>query len=213
MASAGLQILKHVAAVTYGGVGQVAGIRIDAEPGTVDQINIFHGLRGGVHELGLHGLKSENHAFCRRHLCRLCQVLFKKPYAVRSTFFIINVISCKLNDPDSQIIGKLYGFFHDLHTAFPDGGIGGAEGILAVAGQAHAADRDAGSAHLPHQLKPLFFCPVKTGKLVICLVYADLHEIIAAFSGAFQLLGPCHGFRHRFFIKADCIRFHRAGTS
>ena len=201
VAPAGVEIVDHGRAVGHRRVGQVAAVGVNPQPGVVNVIDIKHALPHGVHKGGFHGLKAHGDALSRGQLYGLLQALQKVfPAVLPLILFVVGIVTGQLDGADAQIVGQINGFFHDLHAPLPDGGILGAEGESAVAGQAHAADGQPGTIHLLHQRQPLFLCPFQPGKLVIGFVNAELHIIEAAVLGAVQLLAQRHGAGHGLFV-------------
>ena len=106
-----------------------------------------------------------------------------------------------------ELLARIRAMTRRVHAPGPDSGIGSAEGILPVAGQAHGPDGDAHFLHELHQLQPLLLCPFQTGQTEVGLIDADLHKIIAAFLGAFQHGAPVQCLGHSLLVKADGILF------
>lgn len=86
------------------------------------------------------------------------------------------------------------------YAACADSGIGSAEGVLAVSGQAHGTDGHTDLLHDADQLQTLLPRPIQTGQPRIGLVNADLHKVVAAFPGTFEHFAPAQGTGHGLFV-------------
>ena len=86
------------------------------------------------------------------------------------------------------------------YAACADSGIGSAEGVLAVSGQAHGTDGHTDLLHDADQLQTLLPRPIQTGQPRIGLVNADLHKVVAAFPGTVEHFAPAQGTGHGLFV-------------
>ena len=83
------------------------------------------------------------------------------------------------------------------YAACADSGIGSAEGVLAVSGQAHGTDGHTDLLHDADQLQTLLPRLIQPR---IGLVNADLHKVVAAFPGTVEHFAPAQGTGHGLFV-------------
>ena len=115
-----LQIPGHIASVENRRIFEISKVWIYPEIGGTHRGHIVHALAHRVHERRFHGFKSKRHAGARGKRRGKRKILFKISPGILSVFFVVHVISGKLNQPDSELCRHVNCPLQDLHAARPD---------------------------------------------------------------------------------------------
>ena len=84
-----------------------------------------------------------------------------------ASLFIVDVVARQLDGANAQIVGQLDGLLHDLQAPGNGGGVVAAQGVLAVAAQADAADGQRRVVHGLHQRQALGLRPGEALELLV----------------------------------------------
>ena len=175
MPDPGLQLHLHVVVPRR----QVADIRVELEPRVVKIVRVTQRLADGVHQRVIHDLHRQRHLRAACHLNALFQAVTETTTRFVIGFLIVNVVARQLDHANTDILGELDSFAHNLQPLRPHCVIFAAQRETTMSRKAHGRHAHAGFNNRVHQRQTLLAAPVEARQAIVRFIYRNLDKIEA----------------------------------
>ena len=175
MPDSGLQLHLHVVVPCR----QIADIRVELEPRVVEIVRVAQRLADGVHQRIIHDLHRQRHLRTACHLNALFQAVTETTTRFVIGFLIINVVARQLDHANTDILGELDSFAHNLQPLRPHRVIFATQWETTMSRKAHRWYTHAGFNNRIHQRQTLLAAPVEARQAIVRFIYRHLDKIEA----------------------------------
>ena len=169
---------------------QVTDVGIDGEPRRGDKFVPLFPAADAIHEGGVHDFHRKHDAVAGGERGRPLHSFAEAFDGAVVLRFVIDVVARELDGADAAVHREPDGFFHDAAGFVADGRVVAAEGVAAVAGEAHRGHGDAGVKAGADEVEAFGLAPVEAGEAGVGFVDGDFNEVVAAGFGERQPLCP-----------------------
>ncbi|EIL63295.1 hypothetical protein EC5411_16157 [Escherichia coli 541-1] len=159
-------------------------------------------LADGVHQWVIHDLHRQRHLRAACHLNALFQAVTETTTRFVIGFLIVNVIARQLDHANTDILGELDSFTHNLQPLRPHRVIFTAQRETTMSRKAHGRHAHAGFNNRVHQRQTLLAAPVEARQALVRFIYRHLDKIEAQRFCQLQAFQPALPGGERFFIDA-----------